>query len=431
MLRALLTFCILSSTAFAADQWPSWRGPTENGVAAADAKPPLTWDETKNIKWKVPLPGYGSATPIVWGERIFVVTAEKTDRVAKPDELPKAAENLEQKTERPKHFYRFLVMCFNRTTGKPIWSKVAAERVPHQGHHETNSYAASSPTTDGKRLYVSFGSFGIYAYDLDGNLIWNRDLGAMQTRLGWGEAVTPALHGNSLVLNWDQETNAKVITLNATTGDTIWEAKRDEKTTWSTPKIVEHAGKTQVIMNGTRIRSYNLADGKILWETGGMTSNPIPMPLVDQGVAYVMSGYPGNAAVAVPLDSIGDVPDSKVIWRYGKGTPYVPSPVLVDGRLYFTSKNSEMLTILEAKTGKPLLEAERLPNLKQIYSSPIAAAGRLYFVDRSGTTLVMKASDKVEVLATNKLNDAIDASPVAVGKTLYLRSNKFLYAIEE
>jgi len=170
----------------------------------------------------------------------------------------------------------------------------------------------------------------------------------------------------------------------------------------------------------------------VLWSVAGMTTNAIPSPIAANGFAYIMSGYRGSAAVAVSLDAKGDLTDaSKVAWRYGKGTPYVPSPILVDGRLYFTQANTPTLTILDAKTGKPILTDERLPNVGQLYASPMAAAGRLYFVDRQGTTLVLKAGDKPEVLSTNKLNDPIDASPVVSGKTLFLRSHKYLYAIEE
>ena len=435
LLAVAVASALLAGHVVAEEHWPSWRGPSANGVAPKEASPPLKWDATTNIKWKAKLVGAGSATPIVWGDQIFVLTATKTDRVAKPEELPKVDAKLEKKTETPKNFYKFEVHCFDRATGKPKWSKVAAEAVPHEGHHETHSYAGGSPATDGKRLYVSFGSFGIFAYDLSGELLWQRDLGRINSRLGWGEAVTPVVHGDSLVLNWDQESagDSKLIVLNSATGKTRWEAKRDEKTSWNTPLVVEHAGKTQVIVNGTnRARSYDLADGKVIWEVGGMTVNAIPSPIVANGTAYIMSGYRGSAAVAVPLDSTGDLNSTdKVTWRHSKGTPYVPSPVLDDGRLYFTQANTGLLTILNAKTGKAIVSDERLPAVSQLYASPLAAAGRIYFVDRQGTTVVIKAGDQPEVLATNKLGDPVDASPIVVGKTLYLRSQKYLYAIEE
>jgi outer membrane protein assembly factor BamB len=414
------------------DIWPHWRGPHADGTAPG-ADPPLKWDAATNIKWKAPLPGSGSATPIVWGNQVFVVTAIRTDRVATAADLPPADPRFEVRTDAPKNFYRFEVMSFDRGTGQVRWRHTATERVPHEGHHTSHSYAAGSPTTDGKFLYVSFGSFGIYCYDLDGHLRWSRDLGRLHTRLGWGEAVTPVLRGDSLLLNWDQEADSALYCLDARTGETRWRAERDEKSSWNTPLVVEHAGRTQVIVNGTnRIRAHDLATGKALWECGGMTVNPIPSPVAANGVAYVMSGYKGAAVVAVSLDAIGDVTDGTAVrWRYGRGTPYVPSPVLVNGRLYFTQANVNLLTCLDATSGKPLIDRERLPGTGEFYASPIAAAGRLYFVDRDGTTLVLKQSDKLEVLATNRLNDAVDASPVAVGRQLFLRGAKSLYCIEE
>lgn len=413
------------------ENWPHWRGPLANGTAP-EADPPINWDEKTNIKWKAPLPGRGSASPIVWGDRVFVLAAIKTDRVATPDELPKPDPRFEKKTSPPANYYQFLVLCFDRATGKLRWQRKAAERVPHEGHHTTHSYAAGSPTTDGHFLYASFGSFGIYCYDLDGTLIWQRDLGRINSRLGWGEAVTPVVHGDSLLINWDQEADSALYCLDAKTGATKWKADRNEKTSWNTPLVVEYKGRTQVIVNGTeRIRSYDLASGKELWECGGMTVNAIPSVVAADGVVCCVSGYKGAAAYAIPLDSVGDITDtSKILWRYTKGTPYVPSPLLVGNRLYFTQANSALLTVLDTKTGKPLLDQERLPNQTSFYSSPVAAGGRIYLVDQQGTTLVLKQSDKIEVLARDQLDDHFDASPALVGRQLFLRGEKFLYCIE-
>ena len=413
------------------DNWPHWRGPLANG-SAPKAEPPLTWDAKTNIKWKAELPGRGSATPIVWGDQVFIVTAIKTDRVADPADLPKADPKLKIETKPSNHYHQFVVMSFDRQTGKLRWKHTAAEKVPHEGHHFSHSYAAGSPTTDGRFLYVSFGSFGIYCYDLDGKLQWQRDLGRLHTRYGWGEAVTPVIHGDSLVLNWDQEKDAALICLDAKTGKTKWRTERDDKTSWNTPFIVKHKGQTQVIVNGTkRVRSYDLENGAELWQCAGMSINAIPSPIAANGIAYVMSGYGAFSAVAISLDSRGDLgSDGKVVWRSSKGTPYVPSPLLAGDRLYFTKANVPLFTVLDIKTGKALVDSERLPNVESFYASPIAAAGRIYLVDRAGTTLVLRQSDRLEVLATNRLDDPIDASPVAVGRQLFLRGERYLYCIE-
>jgi outer membrane protein assembly factor BamB len=439
---AFVFLCLIAAAAGAADpgkerydNWHHWRGPDATGAAPASANPPLKWDAKTNIKWKAPLPGYGSATPIVWGDQVFVVTAIDTKRKAAAADIPKPDPRFTTKTVPPSTYYKFLVLSFDRETGKLRWQREAAEKVPHEGHHQSHSYAAGSPTTDGQRLYVSFGSFGVYCYSLDGKPLWQRDLGRLHTRLGWGEAATPVIHGDNLLLNWDQEADSKLYCLDPATGKTQWAVPRKEKTTWNTPAVVEHAGKTQVIVNGTeRIVSYDLADGKPLWQCGGMTVNPIPSIITANGFAYCMSGYKGSGAVAVPLDSKGDLGESgtaKVAWRFERGTPYVPSAVLVGGRLWFTQANTNALTILDAKTGKPVLEKVRVGNATSFYASPVAAAGRIYFVDRDGTTVVLNQSDKLEVLATNRLDDPIDASPAVAGKQLFLRSHKALYCVEE
>jgi outer membrane protein assembly factor BamB len=413
------------------ENWHHWRGPNANG-SAPKADPPITWDAKSNIQWKAAIPGRGSATPIVWGDQVFAVTAIKTDRVAAPADLPKVDPTLERKTTPPNTYYQFVVLCFDRNTGKLRWQRQAAEKVPHEGHHGSHSYAAGSPTTDGKFLYVSFGSFGIYCYDLTGALQWQRDLGRMISRLGWGEAVTPVIHGNRLLLNWDQERDSALICLDAHSGKTLWRTPRDEATSWNTPLVVEHKGRTQVIVNGTkRARSYDIETGKEIWQVGPMTTNAIPSPVAADGIAYCMAGYGDSVAFAVPLDSVGEVgAANRVAWRHGKGTPYVPSPLLLDDRLIFTQANTPFLTMLDRKTGQPVLDRARLPGQESFYASPAAAAGRIYLVDRAGITLVLKQSDRLEVLATNELGDNVDASPVLVGRQLFLRGENTLYCIE-
>ncbi len=410
--------------------WPQWRGPLATG-AAPDADPPLTWDEKTNVLWKTPIPGKGSATPIVWGDRVFVVTAVDTGKPATAADIPKEDPRFDKKTQAPTTYYQFLVICLDRKTGKVLWQRTATEQVPHEGIHPTHSYAAGSPTTDGKSLYVSFGSRGVYCYDLDGDLKWKRDLGRLNTRLGWGEAVTPTVHGDTLVVNVDQEADSFLVVLDARTGKERWRVERDEVTTWATPLVVDFKGRTQVIISATKkIRSYDLATGKVLWECGGMTVNVIPSPIARDGVVYCLSGYKGSMGLALPLDATGDITDSdKIIWRVKQGTPYVPSPLLVGDRLYFTQRNEPLLSSVDVKTGKVILDRERLPGLKELYASPAAAAGRIYVTGRDGTTLVLAQGDALKVLATNRLDDPIDASPAVVGKQIFLRGEKFVYGL--
>jgi outer membrane protein assembly factor BamB len=415
----------------ALDNWQQWRGPLVTGFAP-HGDPPLRWDATTNIKWKAPLPGRGSATPIVWNDRVFVLTAIDTGEVADPKDRPQADPSFQRKTQPPQTWHEFVVLCFDRQTGALRWRQLATRQVPHEGTHPTHTYAAGSPTTDGRFLYASFGSRGLYCYDVDGKLRWQRDLGRMNSRLGWGEAVTPVLHGDTLFINWDQEKGSLLYALDARTGQDRWKVERDERTTWSTPLVVAAAGRTQVVMNGTnRVRSYDAATGKPLWQCGGQTVNPIPSPVPWRDCVICMSGYQGAAAFALPLDAAGDITDTKqVLWHTDKGTPYVPSPLLVGDRLYFTQRNEPMMTCLDVATGKTLIDRERLPGAKDFYASPVCAGERIYFTDRDGTTVVIKRSDKLEALATNRLGDPIDASPAVVGKQIFLRGEKYLYCIE-
>ncbi|HZU36292.1 MAG TPA: PQQ-binding-like beta-propeller repeat protein, partial [Gemmataceae bacterium] len=258
-----------------------------------------------------------------------------------------------------------------------------------------------------------------------------RDFGKMSTRLGWGEAVTPVLHGDTLIVNWDQEADSFITALDARTGATRWKTPREEVTTWTTPLVVEYQGRTQVIVNATnRVRSYDLATGEELWQCGGQTVNPIPSALRYGDHVICMSGYKGSAAVSIALDSKGDVTKSdKIAWHHDRGTPYVPSPLLVGDRLYFTQTNEPLLTCLDAKTGKPILDRVRLTSLSSLYASPVCAADRIYLPDQNGNTLVFKKGDKLEILAINRLGETIDASPAVVGKQLFLRGEKHVFCI--
>jgi len=410
--------------------WHQWRGPAADGVAP-HGDPPVQWDQETNIRWKAAIPGHGSSTPIVWGDQVFVSAAVETER--KVDALPAPAAEPPggYKTERPANYYRFVVACFDRETGRIRWERTATEEVPHEGHHPTHGYASASPTTDGRFLYVSFGSRGVYCFDMEGNLQWKRDLGDMVTRFGWGEGTSPVICDDCLVVNWDHEGDSSLFLLDAKSGETKWQVDRDEISSWSTPLVVDHKGFRQLIVNATRrVTSYDLATGSIVWECGGQTVNVIPSPVAMDGVVFCMSGFQGSALCAIPLDSVGDLTDSgRIAWQHGRGTPYVPSPLLYDNQLYFTKSNAAVLSCLNAQNGDVLMEETRLPGVSSFYASPVGAAGRVYLVGRDGTALVLKHGPKLEILATNALDDPIDASPAIVGRQIFLRGQSHLYCI--
>jgi outer membrane protein assembly factor BamB len=436
----LVACCLATVSGFAEDFssqrmgfWHQWRGPLADGTAPL-GDPPIRWGERENIKWRIEVPGEGHATPIVWGDRVFTVSAQATDRQVDRLEPPEREPPGGYKTPRPVHFYQFRVDCFDRETGRLMWSRVASEALPHEGRHGTNTYASASPTTDGQRLYVSFGSRGLFCFDLEGNLLWDRDLGTMITRLGWGEGASPVIHGDWLIVNWDHEGQSFLVVLDAATGQTRWQAERDEVTSWSTPRVVAYQGRQQLIVPATRrITSYDLATGEIIWQCGGLTTNVIPMPVIHGNLVICMSGHGGNAAIAVRLDSRGDVTDdpNQVVWRLRRDTPYVPSPIIYGDLLFFTKSNVPILMCVDPATGETRAENVRLPGMQSVYASPVAAAGRIYFTSREGTTLVVKNQVPLEILATNRLGEAIDASPAIVGSQMLLRTHRHLLCIEQ
>jgi outer membrane protein assembly factor BamB len=336
-------------------------------------------------------------------------------------------------TESPTEEQKFTVLALDRSTGKTLWEHSPRTPLPHEGHHRDHGFASASPVTDGEHLIVSFGSFGLYGYDLKGKLLWEKDLGDMRTRNSFGEGSSPALSGNTVVVLWDHEGEDFIVALDKRDGKELWHQQRDEPTGWCTPLIVEHDGKKQVVVNGTnKARSYDLATGKLLWEAGGQTANAIPSAVTGHDRVYVMSGFRGAALQAITLGKSGDLTGTDAIaWSHSKGTPYVPSPLLAGDLLYFYSGNNAMLSIFDAKAGKALLEAERVESLNGVYASPVAAANRIYLVGRDGGTVVAKQGPTLEVLAKNRLDDGFDASPAAVGGDLFLRGRENLYCLGE
>ena len=439
----LVVSLITATTTFAnaADEqqnWPQWRGPLGRGVAP-NATPAREWSETNNIRWKVAVPGSGTATPAVWGDRVFVLTAiqmpkpaEKTNTPATTAEPAGGRPRGTSLPEAPSDSYQFVVICLDRKTGKTVWQKTACETIPHEGHHQDHGYASASPVTDGKHLLAYFGSRGLYCYDMQGNLKWSKDFGHMRTRKTFGEGSSPALHGNTVIVNWDDEgDNDFIVALNKETGEELWRKPRNEGTGWSTPLIVEHDGKMQVVVNATgKVRSYDLKTGAEIWNCGGQTPNAIPSPVSDKGLLIAMSGFNGKAIRAIKLGATGELDGTEsVVWKHDKNTPYVPSPLLVDDLLYFVSGNNGMLSCFNATNGTPNFEAERLDGIFGIYASPVAAAGHVYVLGRDGTCLVLKQGPKLEIVSRNKLSDKTDSSIAIAGNDLFIRGHENLYCI--
>lgn len=396
--------------------WPQWRGPLLTGEAP-DANPPVSWSETNNIRWKVAIPGSGTSTPIVWSNRIFLTTA-----IPAP-----AGTNAEGS-------YQFQILCLDRKDGHTLWTRTVRTEVPHEKHHPDHGYASASAVTDGDIVLAYFGSRGLHACDLAGNIKWSKDFGRMKTRNSFGEGSSPAVQGDTVVVNWDDETENDFITaLDRKTGRELWRTPRSEDTGWSTPLIVTHQGKAQVIVSATRrVRSYDLQTGKQLWECGGQTANAIPTPVASGDTVFVTSGFRGSAITAIALGREGDLTGTDAIrWNRSRNTPYVPSPLLYAGKIYLVTGNNPVLTALDSTSGNPFFDGEKLEGMTGIYGSPVAAAGRIYILGRNGLCLTLKNGPKLEILARNQLDDKMDASPALAGRDILLRGHQFLYCIAE
>ena len=411
-------------------QWGQWRGPLATG-AAPKADPPVEWSETKNIRWKIKLPGLGHSSPVVWGDLVFVTTAEMTG-AKKPftGVTPDGAHN----NMNPLFDHQFAVMAIDRQTGAVAWRRTVATRQPHESTHESATWASNSPVTDGEHVLSFFGSNGLYCLDTGGRLLWSRDFGDMQVKHGHGEGASPLLHGETVVVNWDHEGASLIVALAKRTGEELWRQPRDEVTSWATPIVVTHDGQAQVVVSGTRrVRGYDLKTGAVIWEVGGLPGNIVASPVGADGMVFAAGSYEKQTLLAIRLTGAkGELAGTQQIaWQKNRSTPYVPSPLLYDGWLYYLRHYQGVLSRVNAKTGAEPSGPFRLGSVFNIYSSPVAAAGRIYVTDRNGKTLVISNDPEPKTLTLNKLDDRFSASAALVGDAIFLRGEKFLYCIGE
>lgn len=430
---ALLPLAALAGEPAALDadrQWPQWRGPLGTGVAP-HGDPPVEWSEDLNVRWKLALPGTGHSTPIIWGHRLFLTAAVPHGEAITP---PSHSDHGAHDNMTPDQRHKFVVLAVDRRDGKILWQKTVRDELPHEATHVTGSWASNSAVTDGERLYAHFGSRGLHALDFDGNVLWQKDFGDMQTRHSHGEGSSPALYGDTLIVNWDHQGDSFVAALDKATGKERWRAGRDEITSWSTPIVVENAGKPQVIVSATkRVRAYDLATGDVVWECAGLSRNVVASPVAGHGMVYVANSYDWQVLLAIRLaDAKGDVTGTDaVVWSRDRDTPYVPSPLLYGDMLIFLKHSHAILTVVNAKSGEPLLGPARIQGLTNIFASPVGAADRIYIVGREGDTAVIRRGGEFELLARNHLDDSFSASPAVAGEALYLRGQRHLYCIAE
>ncbi len=420
-LLALLAVCWLVAGAFG-DNWPAWRGPAGQGQCA-EKDVPLKWSRTENVRWKVALPDSGNSTPVIWGQRVFLTQA--SDKTLWP---PKGTNG------GPAIARRRSLLCLNRADGKLLWQKdVIYDEIEYT--HPTNPYCAASPATDGERVVVSFGSAGMYCYDMDGKELWRKDLGKLEHT--WGNASSPVLYGDLAILWCGPGERQFLLAVNKKTGARVWEHTepggsdgiKDKSWigSWCTPIIVPVKGQDQLILSVPKLlKGFDPKTGKELWSCAGLGNLVYTSPLYADGIAVALSGFHGPG-LAVKLGGSGDITADR-LWHHKKSNPQrIGTGVILGQHLYILEANG-IPHCFDLKTGAEVWKVEKRPG-GDAWGSMVHANGRLYVTDRGGTTLVFAASPKYELLAANPLNEHVDASPAIADGEVFIRSYKHLWCI--
>lgn len=428
----------VSCLVVAADtNWPGFRGPDSSGVVVK-ADLPERWSETENVAWKTTIEGRGWSSPIVWGNQIFLTTVINQG----VSEAPKKGLYFGGNRLQPaKSKHHWVVMSLDIETGKTLWRKEIYAGVPETPIHLKNSYASETPVTDGKHIYVVFGNLGVFCLDLQGTLVWSKELPRRKVRYGWGTASSPVIHGDRLYLVNDNDEKSTLTALDKRTGEQIWEVERKERSNWATPYIWVNNLRTEIITPGTqKTRSYDL-QGKLLYEFGGGSSITIATPYSRHGLLYVSSGYimdRKRPLLALRPGAKGDISLGKeeasnqyVAWCQKQGGPYNPT-TLVYGDLLYVLLDRGFFSCYDALSGKPVYEKKRLPNGRAFTSSPWACDGKIYCLNEDGLTFVIKAGPEYALLRKNPLadDDMCMASPAIVGNKLLIRTSARIYCIE-
>jgi outer membrane protein assembly factor BamB len=382
--------------------WPRWRGPSGQGLAQGSGYPDR-WSTTQNVAWKVAVPGRGNSSPIVWGDRVLVTTADDSGR-------------------------RLSLLAFLRSDGGKLWEVAVPDGRSDRGSHVKNGHASSTPATDGRRIYVSFGSRGLMAFDMDGRLQWHTDLGALDPY--HGPAGSPLLYKDRVILYQDQYGGSFVAAFDVRTGKQLWRTSRSASVGWGTPIAVRVVDHDEIIVNSQQaVTAYDPANGQELWRCGGMSYEVIPTPVVGYGMVFCSSGRAGPT-LAIRPGGRGDVTRTHVTWSTQRGSPFVPSPLLYQGQLYMVNDMASIATSFDAASGKALWQGRLGVTQREGFSaSPVAVDGKVFFTNDDGDTFVLRAGPTFELLHVNSLNERVLASPALVDGRWYFRTERFLYAI--
>jgi outer membrane protein assembly factor BamB len=435
----VLVVALLATTTLSAQHWPSFRGTNASGVADGAATV-TTWDAKtgQNILWKTPVAGVAVSSPIVWGDRVFVSTAVGSD--------PNAGirtglyGDVEPAKDDSRHTWK--VVALDKRSGKVLWERIAHEGMPKTRRHPKSSQATATPVTDGRRVIVSFGSEGLYAYDLDGTLLWKRDLGVLNAGwfydpdYEWGIGSSPIIWKDLVIVQCDIQKNSFIAAFDVATGEPRWRTPREEIPSWSTPAIFEHDGKTELITQATTfIRGYDPSNGKELWRLAGNSEITIPTPIVGPGFVVVTNGYRGVQPIfAIKPGAAGDITlkgeetvNASIAWSSKRGGPYIPTPVIYRDQLYVL-QIAGILAAYNVKTGERIYQ-ERIGGGGSFSASPVAADGKIYLASEDGDMFVVKAGPKFELLSSNPVGEVIMATPAISNGVIFVRGLKHVFAI--
>lgn len=427
-----------AKTAVAQD-WPSFRGPNASGVAEG-TKPPITWDveKSQNVLWKASIPGLSHASPIVWGNQIFVLTAVSSDAkagfVAKDRGIGLANDDAK---------HTWMIYALDKRNGKVLWSDKPYEGVPRAKRHVKATQANSTPVTDGRYVVALFGSEGLAAYDTKGKLLWKQDLGVLNPGLwddkesSWGHSSSPVIYRDLVIVQADGHKQSFIAAFNLKDGKQAWRVERNEITSWTTPTIYQGKNRVELIANGGRyIRGYDPLTGKELWRfSDNDTQVKMQAPQIAGDLIYITGGYPaGRAMYVFRPGATGDISlkpgeekNAFLAWSSSKGSPYTPTP-LVYGDLFYVLADNGVLSSYVAKTGE-LVYQQRLPS--SFSASPVAADGKLYLASEDGDVFVVKAGRQYELLSRNVMGQPLMATPALSDGMLIVRGQDAVYALGE
>lgn len=419
--RALLLAALLTSAPVQAENWPQFRGPGSRGLSSETGLP-VKWGPQSNVVWKTPLPGPGHSSPIVWQDRIFLTVFRPGSGGA--GTVTRSIAGLLSMGVSVKG--QLVVLCIDRTNGKVLWERaVATESI--EDVHPTNSPASPTPVTDGKYVYVYFGSFGLVCFDFDGRKIWEHRLGPFPNE--WGSASSPILYNNMVILNCDTDGEDFLLAVDKMTGKTIWRAARRVTRSWPVPMMWSTEGRDQIVVSGSeRVVAYDPSNGREIWTADGLSTWVIPTPVAAHGLLFVAADGPGGDIImALKPGGRGNITSSHVAWRYQRSAPYTASPIVV-GEYLYTVKNGGIMTCLQAKTGQ-LVWQERLPARGEYYASPVAVEGRIYVISEDGEVTVVAAKPTFEVVGTSRMQERTMASPAVSGGQIYIRTDSALWSV--